>query len=103
MGDRQIEIFQSSDGQAEVAVHFTEDTVWLTQAQIAELFEVKPQNITMHLKHAFVEGELTEKATCKESLQVQTEGTRQVKRKRKRKQYNLDAIICSNSDVVIQT
>lgn len=58
---------------------------------MAALFEVKPQNITMHLKNVFSEGELSEEGTCKESLQVQTEGDREVKRKRKF--YNLDAVI----------
>ena len=58
---------------------------------MAELFQVKPQNITMHLKNVFEEGELYEKATCKDYLQVQKEGNREVKRKQK--YYNLDAII----------
>jgi len=68
-----------------------DETVWLTQAHLAELFQVKPQNITMHLKNIYAEGELAEEATCKEFLQVQTEGGRRVERQRKF--YNLDAII----------
>ena len=68
-----------------------EETVWLTQAQIAALFQVKPQNITMHLKNVFAENELQEQATCKDILQVQQEGKRHVKRTLKH--YNLDAII----------
>lgn len=58
---------------------------------MAELFQVKPQNITMHLKKVYTDDELQEEATCKEFLQVQTEGTRRVERSRKF--YNLDAII----------
>jgi hypothetical protein len=46
------------------------DTVWLTQAQMAELFQTTPQNITLHLKAIFAEGELDEVATCKDYLQV---------------------------------
>lgn len=48
------------------------ETVWLTQSHIAELFQVKPRSITMHLKNIYAEGELSEEATCKEFLQVQT-------------------------------
>lgn len=86
-----IEIYQTDNGKLELKVELDDETVWLTQAQIAELFEVKPQNITMHLKNVFSDGELQESATCKDSLQVQMEGAREVKRKRKL--YNLDAII----------
>lgn len=86
-----IEIYQSNDGKLELKVALDDETVWLTQAQIAELFQVKPQNITMHLKNVFGDGELQESATCKDSLQVQIEGAREVQRKRKI--YNLDAII----------
>ncbi len=86
-----VQIFQSADGQVQLDVSLDQDTVWLTQAQIAELFQVQPQNITMHLKNVFSEGELDEAATCKDFLQVQTEGARQVRRKRKH--YNLDSII----------
>ena len=84
-----IQLFTSADGEIELSVSLDEDTVWLTQAQMAMLFEVKPQNITMYLKNVFAEGELEEAATCKDFLQVQVEGEREVKRKH----YNLDAII----------
>jgi len=72
-------------------VRLEDETLWLTQAAMAELFQTTPQNITIHLKAIHKEGELLEKATCKESLQVQTEGGRKVNRKRKF--YNLPAII----------
>ena len=58
---------------------------------MADLFAVTSQNVTMHLKNIYQEQELAEEATCKDFLQVQTEGGREVKRKRKH--YNLDAII----------
>ena len=86
-----IEIYQSEDGALQVSVSLRRDTVWLTQAQIAELFGVSPQNITMHLKKIFAEQELSENSTCKDFLQVQSEGGREVGRTRKH--YNLDAII----------
>lgn len=89
--DNQIQIYQSEDGQVSLQVSLENETVWLTQAQMATLFGVKAQNITMHLQNVFAEHELDENSTCKDFLQVQIEGGRQVKRKRKH--YNLDAII----------
>jgi hypothetical protein len=84
-------MYQTEDGKTKVEVEFENDTVWLTQAQMAELFQTTPQNITLHINNVYSEGELQSEATCKESLQVQQEGTRQVSRVRKF--YNLDVII----------
>jgi hypothetical protein len=84
-------IFTGQAGEQIIEARYEDETIWLTQKLMAELFQVKPQNITMHLKNIYAEGELQEAATCKEFLQVQTEGARQVERKRKF--YNLDAII----------
>ena len=72
-------------------VRLENETVWLTQAQMAELFEKTPQNITMHIGNAYKEGELEKESTCKEYLQVQQEGKRKVTRKVK--YYDLDVII----------
>ena len=90
MVEKQIDIYTSTDG-VEVAVILDEETVWATQRQMSELFNTTPQNITLHLKRVYEEGEISEKATCKEYLQVQKEGQRQVKRKQQ--VYNLDAIL----------
>ncbi len=87
----EIIIYEDPDSPSPVQVTLEGETVWLTQAQMAELFQVKPQNITMHLKKVYADDELQEEATCKEFLQVQTEGVRRVERTRKF--YNLDAII----------
>ncbi len=87
----QIIIYQTESGETKLDVRFQDETVWLTQKLMAELFQTSSQNITIHLKNIFEEGELEEKATCKEFLQVQKEGNREVKRKQKF--YNLDAII----------
>jgi len=84
-------LYQTEDGQTKIDVRMEEDTVWLTQSQMAELFQKTPQNITLHIKNVYGEGELREDATCKESLQVQTEGQRSIKRKTRF--YNLDVII----------
>jgi prophage maintenance system killer protein len=91
MSQNQIQLFKSHDGNISLEVSLSHDTVWLTQAQIAELFSVSPQNITMHLKKIYAEQELTEDSTCKDFLQVQFEGEREVSRTRKH--YNLDVII----------
>lgn len=87
----QIIIYQTESGQTKIDVRLEGETVWLTQKLMADLFQVKPQNITMHLKNIYQEGELDENSTCKDFLQVQTEGSREVKRNRKL--YNLDVII----------
>jgi hypothetical protein len=84
-------LYTSADGNIYVRCRLEDETIWLTQQQISELFQTTPQNITIHLKKIYSEGELSESATCKQYLQVQTEGDRQVERKRK--YYNLDAII----------
>ena len=87
----QIIIYQTESGETKLDVRFQDETVWLTQKLMAELFQTTPQNITIHLKNIFEEGELEETATCKDFLQVQKEGKREVKRERQF--YNLDAII----------
>lgn len=89
--NNEIVIYQAKDGLTKVNVRIDGDTVWASQAQIAHLFGVTPQNITIHLKNIFTEGELNENQTCKESLQVQVEGAREVERTTKI--YNLDVII----------
>lgn len=66
----QIVLYQTEDGDTRIDCRFDEDTLWLTQAQIADLFQTTPQNVTLHLKAIFAEGELAEAATCKEYLQV---------------------------------
>ena len=87
----QIIIYQTENGETKLDVRFQDETVWLTQKLMAELFQTTSQNITIHLKNIFEEGELDEAATCKDFLQVQNEGSREVKRTQKF--YNLDAII----------
>ncbi len=91
MEENKIIIYQSEDGETQIDVRLENETVWLTQAQMAELFQKTPQNITMHIRNAYNEGELDKESTCKEFLQVQTEGTRQVARIQKF--YDLDVII----------
>lgn len=87
----QIVIYQTADGQTQIDVRFEQDSVWLTQRQMSEVFDTTPENILMHLKNIFRDAELAESATTKDFLAVQTEGKRQVERNLKH--YNLDAII----------
>jgi len=87
--DGQILIYQ--DGALYIQVRLDGQTVWLTQAAMAELFQTTPQNITIHLKGIYEDGEMDEAATCKEYLQVRQEGARQVHRLLKH--YNLDMIL----------
>jgi len=87
----QFLIYQTESGETKLDVRFQDETVWLTQKLMAELFQTSVPNINMHLKSIFEEGELEEKATIKDFLIVQKEGAREVKRKQRF--YNLDAII----------
>ena len=87
----QIVIYQTENGETKLDVRFQDETVWLTQKLMAELFQTSIPNINMHLKNIFEEGELEENRTIKEFLIVQQEGNREVKRKQVF--YNLDAII----------
>jgi len=87
----QLVIYQAPSGAIEFKGDWKKETIWATQAQIASAFGVTPQNITMHLRNVFQDGELDEKTTCKESLQVQKEGKRYIKRKVRL--YNLDVVI----------
>ena len=87
----QIIIYQTENGETKLDVRFQDETVWLTQKLMAELFQTSVPNINMHLKNIFEEGELEEYRTIKEFLIVQQEGKREVKRQQVF--YNLDAII----------
>lgn len=86
----QIEIYSGPDG-AQVEVQFDRDTIWLSQKQMAALFERDSDTISLHLKNIYSDGELEEISTTEEYSVVQKEGNRRVKRTRKF--YNLDAII----------
>lgn len=87
----EIVLYQTSDGRTRLDVRMEAETVWLTQAQMAELFQTTPQNITIHLSALYEERELAEGATCKDYLQVRREGDRDVQRSLRH--YNLDVII----------
>jgi hypothetical protein len=73
-------LYQTEDGKTRIQCRFEDENLWLTQAQMAELFQTTPQNITQHIKAIYEEAELAEDSTCKQFLQVRSEGARQVKR-----------------------
>ena len=87
----EVIVYESGDGEARVNVRFEEETVWLTQRQMAEVFESTPQNIVMHLRKVFSSRELDAESTSKDFLIVRSEGQRTVRREVRH--YNLDAII----------
>ena len=87
----EIILYQTEDGCTRIQCRFENETIWLTQAQIAELFQTTPQNVTLHLKAIFAEAELEEAATCKDYLQVRSEGHREVSRNLRH--YRLEAIL----------
>lgn len=84
-------IYRSAEQDISVSAVIHDESVWLTQKAMAELFGCTPDNISLHLKNIYAEGELNEHSTAEDFSVVQTEGTRQVTRKIKF--YNLDAII----------
>ena len=91
MEENKIVIYQAEDGQTQIDVRLENETVWLTQAQMVELFQTTKQNVSLHLNNLYKEGELEKEGTVKEYLTVQQEGRRSVSRIVK--YYDLDVII----------
>ncbi len=87
----EIIIYQTDDGDTKIDVRFVDETVWLTQQQMAELYQSSRTNIVEHIQHIYEEGELDEESTCRKFRQVRQEGDRQVARELP--YYNLDMII----------
>ncbi|GLR66602.1 hypothetical protein GCM10010909_12820 [Acidocella aquatica] len=91
MTEAKLVIFQDAGRPVEVRLDAAHDTVWLTQRQMAEIFETSADNVSLHLKNIYETGELGEGATTEESSVVRREGNRNVTRTVRH--YNLDAII----------
>lgn len=91
MTNGEIILYTTEDGQTSIQLKTQDNTVWLSQSEMAELFQTTPQNITLHIKAIYREKELQLEATCKELLQVQFEGSRSIRRKLKL--YNLNMIL----------
>ena len=84
-------LYTTEDGRSQIKLHAKDQTVWLTQRDMAQLFDVSTDNVGLHLKNIFEDGELSREATTEESSVVQTEGGREVQRPVTL--YNLDAIL----------
>ncbi|MDP3462935.1 MAG: hypothetical protein Q8S18_09125 [Bacteroidales bacterium] len=82
MTESAIKIYQTDDGQTKIDVKFDNETVWLTQKQMAQLFDKDSDTIGLHLKNIYQSGELEEFSTTEESSVVQQESRRQVQRKK---------------------
>lgn len=91
MNNGEIILYQTEDGSTQISLRAINGTVWLTQKEIAQLFDVSADNIGLHLKNLYQEGELSESSTTEDSSVVQKEGSREVQRTLKF--YNLDAIL----------
>ena len=91
VGNGEVAVYEDVDGEVRVDVRLEQETVWLTQRQIAEVFDSTIENVWMHLDNIFASGELETEATTKDFLIVRIEGKRKVRRRLKH--YNLDAII----------
>lgn len=76
----EILIYQTDDGHTKIDVKFQDETVWLSQQQMADLFQTSRTNVVEHIKHIYAEGELDEASTCRKFRQVRTEGNRAVSR-----------------------
>jgi hypothetical protein len=87
----EIILYQTEDGRTRIQCRFENETLWLTQAQIAELFEIGVNTVNYHLKAIFAEGELRQEATIRYYRIVRSEGRREVTRDIEH--YNLDAIL----------
>src|SRR5690625_1770254 len=87
----ELILYTNEDGQSRIQLRANDGTVWLTQRDMAELFQVSTDNIGLHLKNIYTDDELSSEATSEESSVVQTEGQRQVRRPVTL--YNLDAIL----------
>lgn len=97
----QFIIYQTENGETKLDVRFQDETVWLTQQLMSQLFQTSSDNISLHLKNIYTEGELGEKATTEDFSVVRLEGSREVTRTLKH--YNLDAIISVGYRVQSQT
>ncbi|MFA5272403.1 MAG: hypothetical protein WC412_08745 [Candidatus Omnitrophota bacterium] len=78
----QILIYQTEGGQTKLEVRLDGETLWLSQAGLAELYQTTKQNVSIHIQNIYEEGELTEKSTVKEYLTVQNEGEREISRQK---------------------
>jgi hypothetical protein len=88
--ENEIIIYQTQDGKTKIDVKIEDETVWLTQAQMTELYETTKQNVSLHIKNIFEEEELNENSTVNDFLTVKNEGSRKVSRNVKQNQKEIE-------------
>ena len=93
-----IIIYQTEDGLTKINVKVENETVWLSQQQLTELFQSSRTNIVEHIKHIYEEGELSEEATCRKFRQVRMEGNREVCRELPF--YNLEKPLRNTANII---
>ena len=91
MDENKVIIYTANDGKTKIDVKLEEETLWLTQAQMCELYQTSKSNVSEHIKHIYEDGELMKEATVRKFRTVQLEGSRSVEREVEH--YNLDMII----------
>ena len=91
MSDNQMIFYEDKNGATKINVRLTDSDIWLSQKQIAEIYQTSRENISLHIRNIYADNELTQEATSKKFLLVQQEGARSVKRNIEH--YNLDMII----------
>jgi len=101
--ENNIILYQDEDGITRVSVRFADDDLWLTQNQIAEIYDTSQQNVSQHIDGIFKDGELSAEATHKKFLLVQIEGKRQVKREMQQLESDFDRAVkqLAQKDAVI--
>lgn len=99
--ENKLILFTDDDGKVSINVCFTDEDVWLTQEQLAQIYATTQQNVSQHVKCVYADGELSDEATHKKFLLVRQEGSRQVKREIDH--YNLDMIIALGYTVTAQS
>ena len=100
----EVLIYEDKDGITKVNVTFTDEDIWLTQSQLAEIYKTSRENITMHISNIYKDNELPKDSTCKKFLQVQNEGARSVKRTMKMQDWveELDNQILLNRRKILE-
>jgi len=89
-GSGELVLYSTEDGRAQFSLKAADGTVWMTQAELADLFQTSKQNISLHIKNVLKDGELAEAATVKDYLTVQTEGSWEIRRTTKLYNLNLN-------------
>lgn len=98
----EVVVYDAPDGEARLNVRFDQDTVWLTQRQMAEVFATSSENVVMHLRNVFAHNELDERATAKDFLVVRKEGSREVRRSLRARTLRNQALVEDTGQAMLE-